>query len=331
MGFRGFGKTRAPEFPEGLAWFNSDPLTMKSLNGKPVLVDFWTYSCVNCLRTLPHIKRWHKTYEKLGLTVIGVHSPEFDFEKQKENVQRAISELGVEYPVVLDPDFAIWNRYANRVWPHVFLIDALGNIIYDHQGEGGAAQAEVAIQEALRTTGVIKLPAIAPDGVSGGGACHRTTPEIYLGYLRGHIGNAHDKLPDTEEAFDAAPDRADDVPYLHGHWRITPEYVEHTRTLAIATEYLRMSYAAFETNLVMGALDDRESVINVTIDEKPIPASMAGDDVVIDDVGNTHIHVTNHRLYNIVRADHYHRATLKLGVKTAGIKMYAFTFGGCKT
>lgn len=330
MAFRGFGKVRAPEFPVGLVWLNSEPLAMKSLKGRPVLIDFWTYSCVNCLRTLPHVKRWYKTYAKLGLTVIAVHSPEFDFEKQEENVRLAIEELGVEYPVVLDPDFVIWNLYANRVWPHVFLIDALGTIVYDHQGEGGAAQTEMAIQKALAASGVTKLPVIAPDISGGEGTCYRTTPETYLGYLRGSVGNAHEKLPDTEEAFDGATDHADDVPYLHGHWRIAPEFVEHTRTLAVATEYLQMSYAAFETNLVMGALDDREAVIDVSIDGKPIPASMAGIDVVVDDAGNTHVHVTNHRMYNIVRADHYHRATLKIGVKSAGLRMFAFTFGGCK-
>lgn len=330
MAFRGFGKTRAPEFPAGLAWLNSELITMKSLKGKPILIDFWTYTCVNCLRTLPQVKRWYKAYAKLGLTVIGVHSPEFDFEKQEENVRRAIEDLGIEYPVVLDPDFAIWNLYANRVWPHTFLIDALGTIVYDHEGEGGAAQTEMAIQKALTASGAKKLPAIAPDSSGGEGACYRTTPETYLGYLRGHVGNAHEKLPDTEEAFDDIDDRANDVPYLHGHWRIAPEFVEHTRTLAVATEYLQMSYAAFETNLVMGALDDREAVIDVTIDGKPIPASMAGIDVVIDDAGNTHVHVTNHRMYNIIRADHYHRATLKISVKSAGLRMFAFTFGGCK-
>ncbi len=331
MAFRGFGKTRAPEFPEGLVWLNSDPLTMKELRGKPVLIDFWTYSCVNCLRTLPHIKRLYKTYAKLGVTVIGVHAPEFDFEKLEANVQRAIDDLGVTYPVVLDPDFRIWNAYANRVWPHVFVIDSLGVIVHDHQGEGGAVETEAAIQDALRAAGVTKLPAIAPESGGASGVCYRTTPEIYLGYLRGHIGNAHEKLPDTEEAFDDIASHSDDVPYVHGHWRIAPEFVEHTRTTPVATEYVTLKYSAFETNVVMGALDDREAVVDVLLDGHPVPASMVGSDVVIDASGNTHIHVTNHRMYNVIRADQYHRATLKLGVKTAGLKMYAFTFGGCKS
>jgi len=245
-------------------------------------------------------------------------------------VRRAVHELGIEYPVVLDSNFAVWDTYANRVWPHAFLVDALGTIAYDHQGEGGAVDIETAIQSALRAAGVMNLPPVSPDAAHGSGVCHRTTPEIYLGYLRGHIGNAHEKLPDTEEAFDDIEHRADDVPYLHGHWRIAPEYIEHTRTLPVATEFLQMSYAAFEVNLVMGALDDREAIVRVTIDGKPIPASMAGEDVVIDDSGDTHIHVTYHRMYRIVRADHYHRANMKLSVQNAGLRAFAFTFGGCK-
>ena len=148
--FRSFTKTRVPEFPPKLSWLNSGPLTMKSLKGKPVLIDFWTYSCVNCLRTLPHVKRWHDRYTKLGLTVIGVHSPEFEFEKDEKNVRGAMERFGVEYPVVLDNDFAIWKQFANRVWPHVFLIDAHGAIVFDHAGEGGTAEIEKEIQKTYR-------------------------------------------------------------------------------------------------------------------------------------------------------------------------------------
>lgn len=328
--FRPFAKTRAPEFPANLIWLNSDALTMKSLHGKPVLIDFWTYSCVNCLRTLPHVKNLYSTYKKLGLTVIGVHSPEFEFEKDEKNVRNAVEQFGVDYPVVLDNDFSIWNAFANRVWPHVFLIDARGTIVFDHAGEGGGAEIEAAIQKTLLEIGVTKFPIIHPEGIVGGGVCYRTTPETYLGYLRGQIGNAHDKLPDSEEVFDDVATHSEGVPYLHGHWRQTAEFVEHTRSLSVATEYLSLKYSAFETNVVMGALDDREAVADVTIDGKPIPATMAGSDVVIDDDGKTHIHVTSHRLYSIIRADHYHNATLKISVRSAGLRMYAFTFGGCK-
>lgn len=329
--FRSFAKTCVPEFPADLTWLNSDVLTMKELRGKPVLIDFWTYSCVNCLHTLPHVKNLYKKYKKLGLTIVGVHSPEFEFEKDEKNVRNAIEHFGIEYSVVLDNDFAIWNAFANRVWPHVFLIDARGTIVFDHAGEGGDVEIEMAIHKTLQDIGVTKFPIVASAGTHGDGVCYRTTPETYLGYLRGSVGNAHDALPDSEYAFDDSADHVEGVPYLHGHWRQTSEYVEHTRSLPIATEYLSMKYSAFETNLVMGALDDREAIVEITLDGKSIPATMAGNDVVIDDSGKSHIHVMGHRLYSIIRADHYHNATLKISVRSAGLRMYAFTFGGCKT
>lgn len=159
--------------------------------------------------------------------------------------------------------------------------------------------------------------------------CYQPTPETYLGYLRGHIANAGDALPETEESFTDLGKHENDMPYLHGHWRISGEYIEHTRSLAAATEYLALKYHAFAVNLVLGALDDREAIIDVTLDGKPVPASMVGKDLVIDHQGNTHLHVTSHRMYSIIDADHYHDAAIKLSVKSAGVKCYAFTFGGC--
>lgn len=149
-----FGKIHAPELPNGLVWFNSAALSMHELRGKPVLIDFWTYSCVNCLRTIPHVQGWHEKYQKAGLTVIGVHSPEFDFEKDEKNVARAITEFGITYPVVLDPDFAIWNLYANKYWPHAFLVDHRGVVVYEHAGEGAIMETEHAIASALQAAGV---------------------------------------------------------------------------------------------------------------------------------------------------------------------------------
>lgn len=324
-----FGKIHAPALPDGLVWLNSAPLTMEKLRGKPVLIDFWTYSCVNCLRTIPHVQEWHEKYQKSGLTVIGVHSPEFDFEKDEKNVARAIEELGITYPVVLDPHFAIWNLYANKYWPHVFLVDHRGVVVYDHAGEGAVTETEHAIASALQAAGAKKLPAIVAQKSSHDDVCYRPTPETYLGYLRGHIGNAGESLPETEESFTDLGKHENDVPYLHGHWRISGEYIEHTRSLAAATEYLALKYHAFSVNLVLGALDDREAVIDVTLDGKPVPSSMMGKDLVVDRQGNTHLHVTTHRMYAIIDADHFHDAALKLSVKNAGVKCYAFTFGGC--
>jgi len=324
-------KKSAPEFPDGLPWINSGARTMAALRGKPVLVDFWTYSCVNCVRSVPYVQEWYEKYKKAGLTVIGIHSPEFDFEKDEKNVTRAISALGITYPVVLDSEFKMWELYSNKYWPHIFLIDHHGVVIYDHAGEGAASETEHAIVSALQEAGATKLPPIvAEHALRHDGACYRPTPELYLGYLRGSIGNASDVLPETEEAFTDSGKHEGDVPYLHGHWRISGEYIEHTRSLPVASEYLALKYHAFSVNLVLGALDDREVIIDVTLDGAPIPASMAGKDIVIDDSGNTHLHVTMHRMYNIIDADHYHDAALKLFVKNAGVKCYVFTFGGCK-
>lgn len=324
------GKVRAPEFPNGLAWVNSSPLSLVALRGKPVLIDFWTYSCVNCLRTIPHIQGWHEKYVKAGLTVVGVHSPEFEFEKERKNVERAIRELGMTYPVVLDTDFSIWNLYANKYWPHVFLIDHQGVVVYDHAGEGAAMETEHAILAALAASGAKNVPKASLHKPSHNGVCYRTTPETYLGYLRGHIGNAQDVFPETEEACTDVTKHVDGVPYLHGHWRISGEYVEHTRSLAVATEYLALRYRAFSVNLVLGALDDREARVRITLDGKPIPASMAGKDIVIDREGNTHVHITVHRMYSLIDADHYHDADMHIFVQSAGVRCYAFTFGGCR-
>jgi len=330
MRLRGLRLNHAPEFPADLVWLNSAPRTMKGLRGKPVLIDIWTYSCRNCVRSIPGIESLYRKYKSLGLTVIGVHSPEFPIEREQKNVEKAITQLGISYPVVLDPDFKIWDLYANKYWPHAFLVDHRGLIVFDHAGEGGEVELEHAIQDALRAGGVEKLPPLAAKMDPHGGMCYRATPEMYLGYLRGHIANAGDVLPETEEAFTDGGEHKEDLPYLHGHWRISGDHIEHTRTLATASEYLALKYHAFSVHAAIGALDDREIVVDVTLDGKPVPASMAGADIVIDDGGSTHLHVTHHRLYDIIAADHYHSASLKLSLKNAGVTINALTFGGCR-
>ncbi|MEM5430259.1 thioredoxin family protein [Cupriavidus oxalaticus] len=139
----------APEFAGITQWLNSPPLSMQALRGKVVLVDFWTYSCVNCLNTLPHVKRWHDKYKDQGLVVVGVHTPEYGFEKSTANVQEAIKRLGVRYPVAQDNRYATWSAFQNQYWPALYLIDADGRIVYQHFGEGNYAETEAAIQKLL--------------------------------------------------------------------------------------------------------------------------------------------------------------------------------------
>ncbi|HEX5506542.1 MAG TPA: redoxin domain-containing protein, partial [Thermomicrobiales bacterium] len=187
---------RAPEFPADAGpWLNGPALTLGGLRGGVALVEFWTYSCVNCLRTLPTLRAWHARYRDHGLTVIGVHTPEFDFERDPAAVARAARDLGVTYPVVLDNDRAIWRRFANRYWPHRYLIDATGRIRHDRAGEGGEAATERAIRALLaaaRPGGALPAPVYADDGAAGaamGAVCAPGTPEIFAGYYRGASGN----------------------------------------------------------------------------------------------------------------------------------------------
>ena len=324
-----FGKTHAPEFPKGLSWINSAPRTRKSLRGKVVLVDFWTYSCVNCVRTMPKLREWHKRYGDKGLVIIGVHTPEFDFEKDQKNVERAIKRFKLSYPIVLDPDYKIWNLYANRWWPRHFLIDKDGVIVYDHVGEGGYAETEMAIQQALSEIGVTDLPAVEPDMGKAGGICYSTTPETYLGYVRGRFANAQGVIPNREADFVSPGHYEADMVYLHGQFTLGKESVLHDRSLPSASEYLALRYSAFSVNLVMGSTNNRKAIIEVELDEHPLPEDMAGEDVVLKN-GKAIVEVSAHRMYRLVDSDAYHQGVLKLKTSANNLEMFALTFGGCK-
>ena len=324
-------KTRAPEFPKELTWFNSSERSLQERSGKVVLLDFWTYSCVNCIRTLPHLKRWHETYKDAGLTIIGIHTPEFAFEKEQDNVEMAVKDLDISYPVVLDNDYKIWNLYSNRWWPRKFLIDAQGSIVYDHIGEGGYAETEHAIQRALTQIGASGLPPIKPDDSVGGGICYRTTPELYLGFLRGRFGNSELVQPNVESSFSALDNYVDDIVYLQGHWTVLNESVQHTRKLAHASEYLLLKYSAFSVNLVMGTTSKgvrKVAEIEIELDGQPLPEDMAGDDVVYKKK-RAFVQVKKTRLYHVIDSDIYHRGTLKIKTSADNLEMFAFTFGGC--
>ncbi|HCC83458.1 TPA: hypothetical protein DEP96_01255 [Candidatus Uhrbacteria bacterium] len=329
------GKVRAPEFPAGLVWLNGEKKSLKKLAGKPVLVDFWTYSCVNCLRTLPHVQQMYERYHDLGLEIIGVHTPEFAFEHDEENVKQAIADLGLSYPIVLDNNYDVWHLYANNSWPHCFLVGPDGVIIYDHVGEGNYAETEKAVQEALLAAGVTApLPAINDDEIGDGGVCYRTTPELYLGYLRGKYGNAEDFLPDTPEAFTDHGITQEDRPYLHGHWQICGEYAMHAKELAVASEYLALKYRAFGVNLVIAPSDSpiaggEFSSVVVELDGLPLPDDMLGEDVKRAKDGSSVVKAKEARMYNLVKASVYHQGTLRILTKDEGVKFYAFTFNGC--
>ena len=306
---------RAPEFPSNLMWLNSKPLTLASLLGKVVLIDFWTYSCVNSLR------EWHKRYASKGLVIVGVHAPEFDFEKVGANVKAAIKEQKVDYPVVLDSNYAVWNAYANHWWPRKILIDHTGKIVYDHVGEGEYAQTERAIQSALRKTGAKRLPKIAADESKGGGVCSPTTPETYLGLARGRYANAMVERDHVERY--RWPRMINDRPALDGTWKVGVEYAESHGGR------LRMPYMAGEVNVVMGVMPGakvKKATAKVTLDGRTLRRGEAGDDITFTKKESVVV-VGAPQMYRLVLSKVHHEGVLELDVP-ADVRLFAFTFGG---
>src|SRR5947209_2051430 len=184
-------KVRAPEI--GRVWLNSPPLSLRQLRGRAVLIDFWDYTCVNCIRTLPYVQAWHQRYAEKGLVAIGVHTPEFTFAQYESNVERGVREFGLTYPIVIDTNYELWKAFANKYWPAKYLIDKEGYIRHAHFGEGAYSETEAAIQDLLREVNpTVRLPALMKpvrESDAPGAICYRPTPELYLGHKRGRIGN----------------------------------------------------------------------------------------------------------------------------------------------
>ncbi|MEK6854351.1 MAG: thioredoxin family protein, partial [Nanoarchaeota archaeon] len=197
---------KAPELVGISDWINSKPLKLADLKGKVVLVDFWTYTCINCIRTLPYLTLWQEKYSDKGLVILGIHSPEFDFEKDLENVKRAVAKYSIKYPVALDNDHDTWRAFRNNYWPHKYLIDVNGRIRYDHTGEGSYDRTEMAIQELLKERAekmdekvAIPKSISSPKGVTGVNFTSIATPEIYFGYsfARVNLGNEEGFRPEA--------------------------------------------------------------------------------------------------------------------------------------
>ncbi|MGH2568460.1 MAG: redoxin domain-containing protein, partial [Bacteroidota bacterium] len=269
---------RAPEL-YGDFWFNSDPVSLRALRGYVILLDFWDYSCVNCIRALPYIKEWHRKYQEYGLGVIGIHTPEFKFGKKPENVERAIREAGIAYPVVMDNEALIWSGFANRSWPTKHLIDKDGYVRYKRPGEGGYEEFERAIQALLSDAGVRgELPPFTEpirETDRQGAVCYRPTGEIYLGYLRGTIGNVEGYSPEsTVEYSDPGlymPGRF----YVQGAWREEKEFIRFNSG-GVSNGYIVFSYEASEVNGVLGLDEGKSCELIVEQDGKALTSENKG-------------------------------------------------------
>jgi thiol-disulfide isomerase/thioredoxin len=326
------GPVHAPDFPPDVTWLQGGPLALKDLRGKSVLIDFWDYTCLNCLRTLPYVKEWHRRYKEAGLTVVGVHAPEFSFAHNVENVRRAVATQGIEYAVVLDNNQAIWQAYANRYWPAKYLVDGEGYVRYYHFGEGAYGDTEQAIQTLLRAsqpdTVLPELMAPLRGEDAPGSVCYRVTPELYLGYQRGRIGNTAGIAPDTPTTYTDIDKHAEGFFYLEGDWMLTGE--ASARPIgAKGVSRLHVRYMAKEVNVVAHPpLVDREGRLELLLNGVPLTDADAGEDVKIDN-GKAIARVNEPRMYKLVNNQSIDTYDLTLLTQTDGIMLYAFTFVGC--
>ena len=306
-------------------YLNTDEKEIKiaDYKGKVVLVDFWTYTCINCIRTLPYLTSWDLKYRDKGLVIIGVHAPEFEFEKESENVQKAIDRYGIKYPVVQDNDRGTWNAFKNKYWPAKYLIDADGYIRYFHFGEGSYEETELKIQELLAEAGNDAFDvAVTEENNSGG---RRTTPELYAGALfalprEQYIGNK--KTPVRQETY-VLPYKFDerDVIYLNGTWTHNADNLQLDGDSGI----IALDFTAFEVNIVTAPLEGAENVeMEVLVDGKYASTKNAGSDVIFDGP-RAFVKVDEKRLYNVYNGEYgEHRLDLKV---SKGFSFNAFTFG----
>jgi len=315
-----------PPLDGAVAWLNSPPLTRAALRGKVVVVDFWTYSCINCLRSLPYVKAWADKYKNSGLVVIGVHAPEFAFEKDPENVKNAVHDLDVTYPVAIDNNYAIWNAFSNHYWPAHYFIDARGRIRYHHFGEGEYDRSERVIQQLLRErNGDLAPTRLSEVDASGASAAadlqDQGSPETYLGYQRARGFVSPEPVAAGAVGRYRLPVQLKLNQWgLTGFWNIGAEHA----TLAQAAGRIAFRFHARDLHLVLGpSADGRPVRFEVTLDGAP-----PGRDHGMDSDAQGHGVVGEHRLYQLIRQrDKVEDRTFEIEFLDPGVQAFAFTFG----
>ncbi|MGA2695545.1 MAG: redoxin domain-containing protein [Terriglobales bacterium] len=325
------GTVRAPEI--GRIWFNSPPLSLRQLRGRTILIDFWDYTCLNCIRTLPYVQAWHERYRENGLTVIGVHTPEFTFAQYESNVEKGIREFGLTYPIVIDSDYELWKAFANRCWPTKYLLDSAGYLRWAHFGEGAYRDCEENIQELLRDIDPsLALPPllepIRPEDRPGS-FCYVASSELYLGHKRGRIGNADGFKEDQIADYDFEPGQFEEgYFYARGRWASTVEYFE---SAGEGEHRLVLKYSASSVNLVMAS--PRGSVCEVLIlqDGKPLTSAQATADTsfrISNQADQSLVEVRASRMYALLDNHDFGEHVLEL-ICPSGLAAFAFTFGSC--
>ncbi len=304
---------KVPELSSIDGYVNTEgkPITLAELKGKVVLLDIWTYSCINCQRTLPYINKWYEKYKDQGLVVVGLHTPEFAFEKIQSNVEKAVEKFGIKYPVVLDNDYSTWSELGNQYWPRKYLIDIDGYIVYDHIGEGNYEETEKAIQEALKerasrmgmedkvsTTITNPLDVIPVDSTKV------KSPEVYFGSSRNQYLANGNALRSGEQNLSVPSSVTFNGLYLGGTWNMTPEYAENKSAGSIV-----FKYEAKNVYIAAGSVEGVEV------------------EIYKDDVFIKKILIKDETLYPLIQGSDYGKHTLRIVIPKAGLQAFTFTFG----
>jgi thiol-disulfide isomerase/thioredoxin len=319
---------KAPEFKGITSYINTNQTKLSDLKGKVVLVDFWTYSCINCIRTLPYLVDWNQKYSDKGLVIVGVHSPEFEFEKNIDNVKQAVTRFGIKYPVLLDNDHETWNAYQNSYWPRKYLVDSDGYIRYDHIGEGGYAETENAIrsllaersdQQGLEISDLNQTKLIV-SGAPSVDLNQIKSPELYFGYqyARAQLGNIQGFNPEKTVNYTIPGSNLEsNVIYLQGLWKNNPDSME----LVGSNGKIMLAYSAKSINIVAGGKG--EAIVMEDGKGNQTNNTFKGNDV--DAEGR--LIVDGQRLYNIADHANYGNHQIEIAARGPGFKVYTFTFG----
>ena len=315
-----------PELSGAIAWLNSAPLARDSLRGKVVVIDFWTYSCINCLRALPYVEGWAEKYRDAGLVVIGVHTPEFAFEKEPANVEKAVRDLKIGYPVAIDSNDVIWQAFHNEYWPAHYFIDVKGRIRHHHFGEGDYEGSEQMIQQLLKENGATSVSGVAMNVSATGAEAAPNNQDVrshetYIGYERAeHFASAQAIAQDATKAYVPLPRLSLNQWALSGTWKMEPE----NAVLKGSSGKIVFRFHARDLHLVLGPTKDGTPVrFKVTVDGTP-PGDDHGSDVGANGNGT----VQGHRLYQLIRQKGtVEDRTFEIEFLDPGVQAFAFTFG----
>lgn len=318
---------RAKEIVSPAGFINTEEFHIRNLIGKKVvLVDFWTYSCINCQRTTPYLNAWYEKYRAQGLEIVGVHTPEFAFEKVYANVASAVKKFGIQYPVVLDNDYGTWNAYENRYWPRKYLIDIDGFIVFDHVGEGAYERTEQKIQELLEErmatlgeTDGIAQDIAKPEGVADVDAIQPRSPEIYFGAGRNtYLGNGASETTGAQKLNEPAGIKTN-ILYLTGDWNFADEFAENKSTNA------KIIFRYQGKDVYMVASAKQPIAITIFRDGKYLGAEV-GEDVITRE-GTSRATIQEDRLYKLIQDTEYGEHTIEIIIEGAGVRVFTFTFG----